>query len=168
MSSNLPQLPSLVVGEREFRRACAQFATGVAVATVLDESGAPHGMTVNSFTSVSLAPPLALICIAHSASVIDLFRRAGHFGISMLGEEQRALSERFAQRGRDRFDDVPWCPGDSGVPLIPDAPSHIEFRLVRTETAGDHDIFIGEAVRTVVRAGNPLIYYGSGYSRLER
>ncbi len=168
MSSNPPQDLSGAVDAREFCRACAQFATGVGIASVLDGAGEAHGLTVNSFTSVSLEPPLVLICIGHSAAAIEHFRACAHFGISMLDEEQEALSLRFAERGRDRFQEVPWCAGRTGVPLIPDALAAIELRLVKTLTAGDHDIFIGEVVRTIVRGGNPLIYYGSGYRRLER
>jgi flavin reductase (DIM6/NTAB) family NADH-FMN oxidoreductase RutF len=168
MSSNSPQDPFRPVDAREFCRACAQFATGVGIASVIDGAGEAHGLTVNSFTSVSLEPPLVLICIGHSAAAIEHFRACEHFGISMLSEEQEALSLRFAERGRDRFEDVPWCAGRTGVPLIPDALATIELRLAKTVTAGDHDIFIGEVVRTIVRAGNPLVYYGSTYRRLER
>jgi flavin reductase (DIM6/NTAB) family NADH-FMN oxidoreductase RutF len=165
MSSNPPQDLFGAVDAREFRRACAQFATGVGIASVLDGAGEARGLTVNSFTSVSLVPPLVLICIGHSAAVLEHFRACAHFGISMLGEEQEAVSLRFAEH--DRFEEVPWCAGRTGVPLIPNALAAMELRLVRTLTVGDHDIFIGQVVRTTVRGGNPLIYYGSAYRRLD-
>jgi flavin reductase (DIM6/NTAB) family NADH-FMN oxidoreductase RutF len=167
MSSNLPEALPRRPDKRDFCLACAQFATGVAVATVLDPAGAPHGITVNSFTSVSLDPPLVLICIGHAAGILAHFRTSPSFGINVLSETQEHLSLRFAERGRDRFGDIPWAPGETGVPLIPGVLGAIECRRVRTETAGDHDIFIGEVVGTSVRGGRPLIYYGSAYRRLE-
>src|SRR4051794_34060462 len=87
----------------EFRRACGRFATGVAVATVLDAQSAPHGLTVSSFTSVSLDPPLVLICLGHAVTCVDLFRAAKHFGINVLAAGQRELSDKFARKGEDRF-----------------------------------------------------------------
>lgn len=167
MSSNLPEGLSRSIDKREFCRACGQFATGVTVAAVLDAAADPHGMTVNSFTSVSLDPPLVLICVGHAASILEHFRSSAFFGVSVLNENQEHLSRRFAERGRDRFGEIPWCPGQTGVPLIPDAVAAIECRLVRTETAGDHDILIAEVVRTEIRGGRPLVYFDGGYRRLE-
>ncbi|HWQ55804.1 MAG TPA: flavin reductase family protein [Bryobacteraceae bacterium] len=167
MSSNLPSPSSGNVEKAEFCRACAQFATGVAVATVRDAEGAPHGITINSFTSVSLEPPLVLICVGHSASILQRFRVTGYFGLNMLSEHQQHLSEHFARRAEDRFESVPWYPGATGVPLIPDVLGTVECRVVRAVTAGDHDILLGEVLRTEVRGGRPLIYYGSAYRRLD-
>ena len=90
----------------EFRRACGRFATGITIATVSDAQGTPHGLTVNSFTSVSLDPPLVSICLGHAVSLIEIFRAATYFGINVLAENQRALSERFARRGEDRFEGI--------------------------------------------------------------
>jgi flavin reductase (DIM6/NTAB) family NADH-FMN oxidoreductase RutF len=150
----------------DFRRACGRFATGVAVAGVLDGEGAPHGLTVSSVASVSLDPPLILICIAHTAASIAFFRAARHFGLSMLAENQRDLSERFARKDHDRFDGLDWLPGETGVPLVDGALAHIECAVRRRVTAGDHDIFIGEAVGARVRTGDPLVHYASRYRRL--
>ena len=85
------------IASQEFRRVCGRFATGVTVVTVLDPRGRPHGLTVNSFASVSLAPPLVLFCVGRSVSVIDAFRAAEFFGINVLAAGQRELSERFAR-----------------------------------------------------------------------
>lgn len=166
MSSN--RLPTLTgnVEKGEFCRACGQFATGVAIAATLDREGTPHGITVNSFTSVSLDPPLVLICIGHSAAILDLFRPEGRFSLNLLSEDQQDLSEHFARSGEDRFESVPWQPGETGAPLIPEVLATIECRIQRVETAGDHDIVIAEVLRTNVRGGRPLIYYGSRYRRL--
>ena len=161
MSSDLRQVTT-----EEFRRACGRFATGVAIATVLDAQGVPHGLTVSSFTSVSLDPPLILICLGHAVTAIDAFRESKHFGINVLAEDQRDLSERFARKGFDRFDGLSWELGESGVPLIPGALAAMECAVEQRIASGDHDIFVGSMVRAEVREGKPLIYFGSEYRRL--
>jgi flavin reductase (DIM6/NTAB) family NADH-FMN oxidoreductase RutF len=152
------------VSPDDFRRACGRFATGVCVATVLDDQGSPHGLTVSSFTSVSLDPPLVLICLGHAVTVIDFFRSAKYFGINVLREEQQHLSERFARKGMDRFNGLPWDKGQSGVPLLPGALAAIECEVDQRVTSGDHDIFVGRMVRMSVQEGTPLIHF-SGYYR---
>src|SRR5690349_19883462 len=158
---------SLRVTSKEFRRACGRFATGVTVATVLDTAGAPHGLTVSSFTSVSLSPPLILICLGHQVTVIDAFRSSQYFGINVLAETQQYLSEQFARKGADRFDGLDWRPGETGVPLIPGALAAMEFRVYQRFIAGDHDILVGEMVRAVVCEGEPLLHWASRYRTLE-
>src|SRR5580704_13841300 len=126
MSSEVfPGRPAPVSSE-EFRRACGRFPTGVTIATVLDADGQPHGLTVSSFTSVSLEPPLVSICLGHAVSLIDTFRAAKFFGINVLADDQQSLSERFARKGYDRFEGVVWTPGETGVPLIAGSLAGIE------------------------------------------
>jgi flavin reductase (DIM6/NTAB) family NADH-FMN oxidoreductase RutF len=155
-----------MVTSDEFRRACGRFPSGVTIATVLDPQGGPHGLTVSSFTSVSLEPPLVLICLGHAVTVIEYFRAAKHFGINVLAADQRALSERFARKGADRFDGLSWDRGETGVPLIPGALSQIECAVRDRVTAGDHDIFIGEMLHARVRDNEPLIHFASRYRQL--
>jgi len=150
----------------EFRRACGRFATGVTIASVLDAQGAPHGLTVSSFTSVSLHPPLVLICLGHAVTVIGHFRTATYFGINVLAENQRELSERFARKGEDRFNGLPWERGETGVPLIPGALAVMELAVHQRFPSGDHDILVGKMVRAHVAEGDPLIYYASRYRGL--
>ena len=157
----------LSVTPDEFRRACGRFATGVTVATVLDGEGTPHGLTVSSFTSVSLDPPLILICLGHAVTMIDAFRAASHFGINVLSAEQRELSDRFARKGWDRFDALPWERGATGVPLLPGAIAHIECATHDRVPSGDHDIFIGRMVQARVTDGEPLIYFASAYREIQ-
>ena len=161
MSSGL-----LPVTQEVFRRACSRFASGVTIATVLDSLGTPHGLTVSSFTSVSLDPPLILICLGHRVTVIDSFRTCKYFGINVLSDHQQPLSDRFASKGLDRFDGLIWQPGESGVPLIPGVLAAIECSVHQRFTSGDHDIFVGEMVRAHVSAGEPLIHFASSYRRL--
>lgn len=154
------------VSSDEFRRACGRFATGVAVAGVIAEDGLPHGLTVSSFTSVSLEPPLILICLGHEVSMIESFRRARHFGVSILRDDQRAVSQRFATKGLDRFDGLEWRCGESGVPLLASALAVLECSVHQRFTSGDHDIMVGEVVRARIEEGAPLIYYASRYHKL--
>jgi 4-hydroxyphenylacetate 3-hydroxylase, reductase component len=147
----------------EFRRACGRFATGVTIATVLDGQGAPHGLTVSSFTSVSLVPPLVLVCLGQEVTVIDAFRAAKCFGINVLREEQQPLAERFARKGFDRFNGLAWTAGETGVPLLPDSLAAIECAAEQRFTSGDHDIFVGRMVRAAVAEGKPLLYFASAY-----
>jgi flavin reductase (DIM6/NTAB) family NADH-FMN oxidoreductase RutF len=150
-----------------FRRACAQFATGVAIASARDAEGQPHGMTINSFTSVSMDPPLVLICVDHTTNLLAVFEQCGHYGLSFLDRHQQSLSRRFAQRGQDRFEGMPWVSGSTGVPLIPGALAHLQCRIAQSVIAGDHTVLIAEVVSADIQSGSPLLFFGSGYRSLE-
>jgi flavin reductase (DIM6/NTAB) family NADH-FMN oxidoreductase RutF len=154
------------VTSAEFRRACGRFATGVTIASVLDAQGTPHGLTVSSFKSVSLDPPLILICLGRRVSAIDAFRASAHFGINVLAEDQRDLAERFARKGHDRFDGLKWRRGKTGVPLLPGVLAAIECAVQQRLTAGDHDIFVAEMVVARVAGGEPLIHFAGAYRSL--
>jgi len=166
MSSEKLRRPLAGVSAEEFRRACGRFATGVTIASVLDESGMPHGLTVSSFCSVSLDPPLVLICLGRETASLETFRNAKHFGINVLAQDQRGLSERFARKGHDRFDGLEWTSGETGVPLLAGAIAQMECEVVQRIPAGDHDIFVGEIVNARVHKGEPLIHFSSRYSKL--
>ena len=166
MSSEVPRARLASVSPAEFRHACGRFATGVTIASALDDRGIAHGLTVSSFTSVSLEPPLILICLGHEATMIDVFRRAFHFGISILREGDHALSQRFATAGQDRFEGVAWRRGQTGVPLIDCALAALECKVHQRFTAGDHDLLVGCVVCTRVEDGAPLIHYAGRYRGL--
>jgi flavin reductase (DIM6/NTAB) family NADH-FMN oxidoreductase RutF len=166
MSSEGVERRVAAVSSDAFRHACGRFATGVAIAAVRDESGVPHGLTVSSFTSVSLEPPLVLICLGHAVTNIEEFRHSRYFGLSFLREEQRAISDHFARKGHDKFDGVDWYYGRSGVPLIANALGNMECVTYQRFTSGDHDIFVGEVAHVEVANGSPLVYYASSYRKL--
>ena len=155
------------VDKEAFRRACSTFATGVAVATVVGADGAPHGLTVSSFTSVSLSPPLVLICVGHASAMLKHFRANPFFGVNILREANTEVSEHFARKGHDRFNGVEWLAGRTGAPLLPDALAILECKRTETVEAGDHDILIGKVVRAELHDGRPLVYFGSTYRRLD-
>ncbi len=155
--------------QEQFRQAMASFATGVTVIT-LDDSGRVHGMTANAFTSVSLEPLLVLVCVDHNAQTHAHMRTRKRFGINVLSEDQRGVSEHFADPGRDstgaerigaRFDRTA-----HGTPVLHGALAYLECHLQDARDAGDHTIFIAEVEDVVVRAGKPLLFFGSQYHGL--
>jgi flavin reductase (DIM6/NTAB) family NADH-FMN oxidoreductase RutF len=166
MSSKMTLSRPLGVDKAEFCRTCAKFPTGVTIVTLLDRCGVPHGMTASSFTSVSLDPPLVLVCVDHKAAVMEHLRRCERLGINILSEGQRELSAHFARRGRDRFDGVDWHNGHHGVPLIAGVLATFECGVHRLVDAGDHAIVIAEVLRTDHHDGRPLVYFGSTYHKL--
>ena len=157
-------MPGLSKIEKQlFRKICGKFASGITVATVLDPEGKCHGMTANSFTSVSLTPPLVLVCVDHRSRLLAHFKASDHFGVNILGAAQRHISDKFAGSGYDRFEGVEWFAGKTGVPLLPEVLATIECARVNVVTAGDHDILIGEVLHADCRDGDPLVFYSSQY-----
>ena len=149
-----------------YRAVCSQFATGVAVATVRAADGTPHGLTISSFTSVSINPPLILICVDFKCNVIEHFLAGLYFAINILKEEQRELSVIFAAKPESRFEGIDWEPGVTGAPVITGTLATIECRLERTVTAGDHAVIFGELIFAHVHGGSPLLYFDRDYRKL--
>jgi len=149
-----------------FREACAKFATGVAVATVLAPDGAPHGLTISSFTAVSIEPPLILVCIDYACAFLEHFRASTHFGVNVLAETQRDLSVIFAEKPEGRFEGVEWNSSASGVPLLQNCLTNLECRVWSIVEAGDHAVFLAEVVEAESREGQPLLYYNRDYRSL--
>jgi len=156
----------MMIPETLFRDACSRFATGVAIATVTGPSGAPHGLTVSAYTSLSLAPALLLVCIDRASSILPIFRESPHFAINVLTETQRDLSVAFSVKPEGRFDGVAWAPGRHGQPLLKNILAHFECGRVQIVTAGDHDILIGEVLDAQAFEGRPLIYFHRNYRSL--
>jgi flavin reductase (DIM6/NTAB) family NADH-FMN oxidoreductase RutF len=167
MSSESLDTPATKIDKRQFCLACGRYSTGIAIATVLDAAGQPHGITVNSFTSVSIAPPLILICLDHRARVLQHFLPQAPFAINVLSDVQREISDRFASSQGDRFAGIEWQPGSSGAPLLPRSLTHLECVVHKRVPAGDHDIVIGEVMEARVHEGKPLLYFASGYHGLQ-
>jgi flavin reductase (DIM6/NTAB) family NADH-FMN oxidoreductase RutF len=151
-----------------FRSVLGRFATGVTVVTTRDAHGEDHGMTVSAFGSVSLVPPLVLVCIDHAASMHPAMQVASHFAVNILSAGQEALSRRFASQEPNRFDGVGYARGQTGAPLLDDVAASLECRLIDRHDAGDHTIYIGEAEAALARPERPLLYYRGGYAQLER
>src|SRR6516165_11986047 len=155
-----------------FRQAMGSFPTGVTVVTVASGDGAMHGVTVNSFSSVSLDPMLVLVCLNEASRAVGLIERAGAFVVNVLSAGQRDVSRWFANRyrpaGSTMFDGVPFEPGATGCPVLVDAAASFECRLRQSHRAGDHLIVLGEVVALVHRPQlEPLIFHAGSYRSLE-
>jgi flavin reductase (DIM6/NTAB) family NADH-FMN oxidoreductase RutF len=151
-----------------FRAVLGRFASGVTIVTTQDPDGRDHGMTVSAFSSLSLDPPLVLVCIDHSASIWPVLRHAAHFAINVLASTQEALSRRFSSRDGDRFEGVGFTRGTSGVALLDDTLAAVECTVTTRVEQGDHTILIGTVEFGVARDLQPLLYYRGGYASLTR
>jgi flavin reductase (DIM6/NTAB) family NADH-FMN oxidoreductase RutF len=167
MRSPEPDLPS-PVDTAEFRRALSQFATGVTVVTTLDPaSGRPEGVTVNAFASLSLEPPLVLVCLARTTRLALLLNSAGHFAVNVLAADQRSLSIAFARTDNDRFAGVNWRAWTSGAPILAGCVASLECARVGRHDGGDHIIVVGQVERLAYdHSREPLLFARSDYCGL--
>lgn len=143
-----------------------QFATGVAVITTKGADGTPYGLTANAFTSLSLDPPLCLVCVDRKAESFAHFYDSKVFTVNILTSEQEDLSNRFAKSGGDKFTGIETVPGHHGAPLIAGALATIECRITDTLEGGDHVIHVGIVERHAINGGDPLLFYQGKYRRL--
>jgi len=155
------------IDSSEFRRALGHFATGVAVVTSVRDDSRPCGLTVNSFCSVSLEPPLVLVCVDRAAESHDCILEAGVFAVNMLEEHRgETLARRFAAwKMDDKFGGVAFHNEATGAPILDEALAWVDCRVHRSVPAGDHTIVIGEVVAAEAREASPLVYYRGGYGR---
>jgi flavin reductase len=167
ISSKTSIMASTPPNPAEFRLACGQFATGVTVVTAERGPGQVHGMTANSVTSVSLDPLLLLVCVAEQAQLLPLMKAKKRFGVSVLKENQQAISKYFAQTEEDAEAEAKlgirylWTP--TGIPLLEEALAHLACTVVASYVAGDHTIFLGEVQILQVFDGNPLLFFRGNY-----
>jgi len=153
------------IDDAQFKLAMSHFASGVTVVTT-EHEGKKYGMTVASFASLSLHPPLVLVCVEKSVKTHDAIAAAGKFGVSILAQEQTDISSKFASRSDDKFAGVDVTSGELGVPLIANALTTLECTLRQTLPGGDHTIYVGEVVDARTREGIPLLYFRSGYREM--
>lgn len=151
------------VSQDEFKSALSRFASGVSVVTTKDAAGRFHGITVSAFCSVSLDPPLVLICIEKVTASHDAFEESAIFVVNVLNESQASLSERFAAPAEDKFTDIDFRPGIDGVPVLKDALASLECRLTFAYHGGDHSIFVGQVEEVFLSTGKPLVYFRGSY-----
>ncbi|HEX7831298.1 MAG TPA: flavin reductase family protein [Thermoanaerobaculia bacterium] len=153
------------IDDAGFKLAMSHFASGVTVVTT-EHEGTRFGMTVASFASLSLHPPLVLVCIEKNVKSHDAIANAKKFGVSILSKEQADISNRFASRRDDKFEGVAVRTGELGVPLIDGALCALECKLHASLPGGDHTIFVGEVVDAQSNESAPLVYFRSGYREL--
>jgi flavin reductase (DIM6/NTAB) family NADH-FMN oxidoreductase RutF len=155
-----------------FRRAMGSFPTGVTVVTVASGDGNLHGITVNSFSSVSLEPMLVLVCLDEASRGVGLIESAGAFAVNVLSAGQQDIARWFANRyrppGPAMFDGVPFEPGVTGCPVLADATASFDCRLRQSRRAGDHLIVLGEVAVLVHRPElEPLVFHAGNYKSLQ-
>jgi flavin reductase len=173
MTTQAPAAPATTgFSGKDFRSALGSFATGVTVVTTMGDDGHGYRMTVNAFSSVSLDPPLVLVCAISGKTGSEQIDRNRCFAVNILAVDQEPLSGYFAKRdrprGRDAFRDVDHRVGASGAPLIDGVVAHLDCRLAESYTVGDHEVFIGEVVDIYVNPdAEPLLFHGGGYRFLQ-
>ncbi len=150
----------------EFRSVMGLFATGVTIVTAMD-GDTPVGVAANSFTSVSLDPPLVLFCVARTSTTWPSIERARKFAVNILGEHQEELSNLFALKGADRFGQTRWHRGVGGSPVLQDCIAYIDCEFWAEYDGGDHTIVVGKVLDLgIMREASPLIFFRGQYARM--
>jgi 3-hydroxy-9,10-secoandrosta-1,3,5(10)-triene-9,17-dione monooxygenase reductase component len=158
-----PQAPDAA----EFRAVLGHFATGVTIITAID-GGEPVGLAANSFTAVSLDPPLVLFCAATSSSTWPRLQAAGKWCVNILAEDAETLCRTFASKGADRFEGVGYRAAATGAPVLDDALAYVDCETFAEHDAGDHVIVVGRVLELGHRVeGKPLLFYRGGYGRYD-
>jgi flavin reductase (DIM6/NTAB) family NADH-FMN oxidoreductase RutF len=164
-------MPATTIDPATFRSVLGRFATGVTVVTVRDASEVDHGMTVSAFCSLSLEPPLVLICVEKDASLHEVLAAStgsSRFAVNILEARQEEIARRFAEEHPDRFEGIGFTRGLTGAPLIDDCLAVVECEVRNRYAGGDHTIVVGAVVAASAHDGRPLLYYRGGYATLER
>ncbi|MFE6165493.1 flavin reductase family protein [Streptomyces sp. NPDC056486] len=150
------------------REVCGRFLTGVAVITCQDSEKEPMGLTANSFTCVSLDPPLVLFCLHGGSRGLSAIRESGSFAVNILAADQAALCRAFARRDTAGFDDLAVQDAETGAPVLTEALAYLDCRLYAMFPGGDHEIVVGEVVDLgLLRDAEPLAFFRSAHPRLE-
>jgi len=155
-----------MIDKKDFRNALGRFATGITVVTVAKPDGGIHGMTANSFASVSLDPPQILVCVADKAHMHALIHGAGRFGVNILRDSQQSLSDRFARPTPDHTE-LHFLHTLRGTPLLEGVLATLDCKVVAAHVSGDHTIFIGEVEELSWTDGEPVIFYQGKYRTLQ-
>jgi 3-hydroxy-9,10-secoandrosta-1,3,5(10)-triene-9,17-dione monooxygenase reductase component len=152
------------IDSMEFRRIMSHWVTGVAIVAARHADGSPRGLTANAVSSLSLHPPLLLVCIEHDSETHDCIHDAGAFSVNILDASQAPLARRFSDERADvRFEGVLHETGPTGAPILRDTLAWAECRLHDEHVGGDHTIFVGRVVAGGARDGEPLIFFGRGF-----
>lgn len=155
------------IDKNELRRVMGHFATGVTVITTRDEKGNPYGLTANAVASVSLVPPLILICVDKKCDTYPYFASSKVFVVNVLSEGQERLSRTFATTGIEKFDGIGYEKSELGCAILHDAVGHLECKIVNEIDAGDHTIYVGEVHSAAAEDVRPLLFFRGGYRKLD-
>lgn len=165
-------LPAVVenfmpINRDEFRAALGRFTSGVTVVTTRAKNGWLYGITVSAFCSVSLEPPLILVCIDNLTGSHRALEESGLFVVNILSEAQQHYSDHFASRLPDKFGGIDFLETADGIPILKEALVNLECRLVNSHDNGDHTIFVGEILKSHITDGRPLVYFHGDYRKLK-
>jgi flavin reductase (DIM6/NTAB) family NADH-FMN oxidoreductase RutF len=158
----------MAIGRDEFRAALARFASGVTVVTTTDNKGYLHGITVSAFCSLSIDPPLILICIDKRTGSHYAFTESKFFVVNVLREKQQHYADQFASNLHNKFDQIQFLTNANGIPILKDVLANLECELINSYNNGDHTIFVGQIEKTVINDGNPLIYFLGNYHKIKK
>jgi len=156
------------ISKQEFRRVLGHFAAGVTVITTVGDDGKPYGLTATAFTSVSLEPPLVLVCVDKRAESHPHFHASRIFAVNFLRADQQEVSRGFAVSGGDKFSGVEMRQGVTGAPVLAGVLGHLECRTTDVCEGGDHTIFIGQVESADATEGEPLLYFKGAYGKIGR
>jgi 3-hydroxy-9,10-secoandrosta-1,3,5(10)-triene-9,17-dione monooxygenase reductase component len=156
----------MAVDKNEFRRVMARFAAGVSIVTTRGRDDKPYGLTATAFTSVSLVPPMVLVCIGKESESYPHFGAHGCFAVNFLRHSQKEVSQHFAVSGGDKFAAIKWTTKATGAPILLDALGWVDCRIVHSYEGGDHTIHVGEVEAGDAHDDAPLIYYAGKYAVL--
>jgi len=156
----------VAIEKSELRRVMGHFATGVTVITTRDESGRPFGLTANAVTSVSLTPPLILVCVDKKADTYPHFDRSKVFTVNILSDDQEGVSRRFATSGIEKFEGIGYHRTETGCAILDDAVGYMDCRIIDSYDAGDHTIYLGEVLSADANDVPPLLFFRGGYRKL--
>ncbi len=154
------------INKDEFRAALGRFASGVTVVTTKDDDGKLYGLTVSAFCSVSLEPPLILVCIEKTTGSHRALKEGDFFAVNILKESQQHYSDQFASYLPDKFDGIEFEINENGIPILQNTLANLECRLVNACGGGDHTIFVGEIEKSRISDGKPLIYFHGNYRKM--
>lgn len=154
------------IDKTELRRVMGHFPTGVTVVTTVSKAGKLYGLTANSFTSVSLVPPLVLVCVDKRAESYPCFEESKCYTVNFLADDQEDLSRRFATTGGDKFEGVGYRMGANQAPILNGVLAYLECKVVGAYDGGDHTIYVGEIEQAETREAKPLLFYRGGYRSL--
>jgi flavin reductase (DIM6/NTAB) family NADH-FMN oxidoreductase RutF len=156
---------SSAIDPRDFRNALGSYATGVTIITAAAADGKPAGLTCNSFTSVSLNPPLVLWSLVIYSQSMTVFQNASHFAVNVLGAAQQDLAAKFAVSSADKFAGVKWTPGLGNAPVLAGSVANFQCRTADRYYGGDHVIFLGAVEAYAYNREAPLLFARGGYGR---
>jgi len=159
------------ITSEQFRRASGLWATGVSIVTTVDTAGKPYGLTMNAVTSLSLSPPMFIVCVDNNSDTLAPMRESKVFCINVLASAQQDLSNRFAKKGEEKFSGVAHSAGSTGAPVLEGALLSIECAISSIVPGGDHQIMLGEVRRIVTNESadiEPLLYFGGRYAAVEK